>query len=292
MTGVIADLLYNKRSIPYARAWRSDLNMWTISQLMLRLWVAEEARLGVSRPNGILQNLWQPLQSRARGSNDPPISANTIRRPPGADRPKFARRDGLQGMMSDLGTSWNDEGGGVESKSAAALTPRATDTISSSRPPKDEAGVDAPETSTMGEGIGEGPFAMLREITSVPRRDRTTSMVFQGRGWSKGRKAKPDCEASLGKAMEGMDLRGKIAAVLNLVGFDVDAAEGLRQSDLKASYMATSYLDFLEGEAWQKVGQPRVTDSGVAIPSTTHERGRRWAHLKPSSPPRQCSLFP
>lgn len=60
-------------------------------------------------------------------------------------------------------------------------------------------------------------------------------------------------EESLAKAVGHLDLRGKLAAVLGLVGFDVNAAEGLGPSELKAAYMATSYVDFLTGEAWQKV---------------------------------------
>lgn len=56
------------------------------------------------------------------------------------------------------------------------------------------------------------------------------------------------------KAMGHLDLRGKIAAVLGMVGFDGGATDGLGPSDLKASYMASTYMDFRVGEAWQEVG--------------------------------------
>ncbi|CAM9752955.1 unnamed protein product [Chrysoparadoxa australica] len=62
VTAVIADLLQNKRAVTYAHAWRSDCDMLTVGQLLTRLWIAEEARLGVSRPGGIVQNLASPLQ--------------------------------------------------------------------------------------------------------------------------------------------------------------------------------------------------------------------------------------
>ncbi|CAN0014410.1 unnamed protein product, partial [Hapterophycus canaliculatus] len=162
VSGIIADLLRNKRSIPYARAWRSDLNMLTITQLMVRLWVAEESRLGVSRPNGVLQNLWEPLQSHDREHRRTPEHA-----------PGWSAR---------------------------------------SRPSsRGQAGADPKASRTSGG-------------------DTLTA-----------------------EAMTNLDMRGKIAAVLGMVGFNGSTTDGLGPSDLKASYMATSYMSFRAGEAWQRV---------------------------------------
>ena len=75
------------------------------------------------------------------------------------------------------------------------------------------------------------------------------------------------------KAMGHLDLRGKIAAVLGMVGFDGGATDGLGPSDLKASYMASTYMDFRVGEAWQEVSECLTT---VCISFSTQRCVHGW----------------
>ncbi|CAN0396243.1 unnamed protein product, partial [Discosporangium mesarthrocarpum] len=160
VTGIVADLLCNKRAILYARAWRSDCDMLSISQLMVRLWIAEEARLGVSRPGGVLQNLWRPLQSHNLRVEHPPLHA---------EAPTLPVEQGAQGSPS------------------------------------------------------------------------------------RGGEKSLDQEAALRKSVGHLDLRGKLAGVLSLVGFDQSTADGLGPHEVKALFMAMHFLDFRAAEAWQEV---------------------------------------
>jgi hypothetical protein len=65
IVGTIADLMRNPKAIPYFKSWKSDINMKSASQLFLEMWIAEEARLGLARPQatgGIIANLIYPLR--------------------------------------------------------------------------------------------------------------------------------------------------------------------------------------------------------------------------------------
>ena len=64
VTGVIADLCRNERILPYVKAWRSDRTMLSATQLLMRVWEDEEMRLGFQRPDGVIQNLPQPLRKQ------------------------------------------------------------------------------------------------------------------------------------------------------------------------------------------------------------------------------------
>lgn len=268
VTGLVADLLRNKRSIPYARAWRSDFNMLSISQLMLRLWVAEESRLGVSRPNGVLQNLWQPLQSHDRGTGRrgrKTADCNMFR----LLQPMHLRGDS-RGRDSSTNSTSNES-----VASARCSTPTAAGLVPSSVL-SGECTRTSPENTTLTPNLRGGKTSETMDLGSVGEEFDDSSdggsgsgiaLVLQAgrRGGRKGgqggshrrgkRTSKVDGEVSVMKAVEQLDLRGKIAAVLGLVGFDVSATDGLGPSDLKASYMAMSYLDFKVGEVWQQVNR-------------------------------------
>ncbi|CAM9478512.1 unnamed protein product, partial [Discosporangium mesarthrocarpum] len=61
-------------------------------------------------------------------------------------------------------------------------------------------------------------------------------------------------EVALCKSVCDLDLRGKLAGVLSLVGFDQSTTNGLGPHEVKALFMAMQFLDFRAAEAWQKVG--------------------------------------
>lgn len=250
VTGIVADLLRNKRSIPYARAWRSDLNMLTITQLMVRLWVAEEARLGVSRPNGVLQNLWQPLQSHGRGPSHRNKREQTSRRAK-SSRPASA---------ANVDPASTTSGANLRAKPSGAVTITAGHSEENLDPHDTSLLTRSPEERV---GIGEEPSAPgnAEETCGVPEAitlalqagKRAAGSGLRGNaGQGKGA-SNIGPESSVAKAMRHLDLRGKIAAVLGMVGFDRGSKEGLGPSDLKALYMATNYQDFREGETWQEV---------------------------------------
>lgn len=262
VTGVVADLLRNKRSIPYARAWRSDLNMLSITQLMVRLWVAEEARLGVSRPNGVLQNLWQPLQSHTCGEDRRSRGLEETRgarsRPTSAGRPDpscaawattlgESTSSGVQLSRAHASSAGNDAGGCVSETRPSDIT------------------ADTPPDGILlesAEGVAGLDMAREEKESRVPPSAIALALQVGRRAASTGQNSRGEkvkatssvgVEASVAKAMMHLDLRGKIAAVLGMVGFDGAASDGLGPSDLKASFMATSFLDFRAGEAWQEV---------------------------------------
>lgn len=279
VTGIVADLLRNKRSIPYARAWRSDLNMLSITQLMVRLWVAEESRLGVSRPNGVLQNLWEPLQSHDRGRGRRSLKktpARHVRSRPTTGQGVIAAgtstASGAGSFAADFRSSTTplsgDRGssGHVVALDGAAQTTPSADILSCAQFPvtsTSEAEEVPGSRGDHGDGTGAGNEAnrgcSFAVALALEAGKRTVSGQCSGRSGSGGsgeqrkRTSQVGAEVSVAKAMTSLDLRGKIAAVLGMVGFDGSTTDGLGPTDLKASYMATSYMDFREGEAWQGV---------------------------------------
>ncbi|CAN0019694.1 unnamed protein product [Ectocarpus fasciculatus] len=276
VTGIIADLLRNKRSIPYARAWRSDLNMLSVTQLMVRLWVAEECRLGVSRPNGVLQNLWEPLKSHDRGRGRRSLRKTPARRV--RSRPTTGEEvanGSSTSLTSDGGTATADallSRTTAESSNAAQVV--SLNQTSSSGNPQGGVLLDdevIPNQSTTEEagdvlalaGGGDGgvheeasrrhSYAVALALEAGKRAVAMEQGGGGGGGSQRKRGALIDAEASVAKAMTHLDLRGKIAAVLGMVACNGNTTDGLDPGDLKASYMATSFLAFRAGEVWQGV---------------------------------------
>jgi len=59
---LLSDLLENTKMLPFLHAWRSPKTMRPAAQVIAHCWVDEEARLGVKREQGILNNIGDPLQ--------------------------------------------------------------------------------------------------------------------------------------------------------------------------------------------------------------------------------------
>lgn len=267
VTGIVADLLRNKRSIPYARAWRSDINMLSITQLMVRLWVAEESRLGVSRPNGVLQNLWQPLQSHDRGSRRRKWTEKS------GKRERSAMPTNRAGMDPAMTTSNYDAAVGarefqpdascveLEADDSAEVTPGDTsDSIVAGLAAVTSEIGGVLETARNSQNSSETPSAMTLSLQAGKRAAGTGQSGERGQETNA---AHSGVDSLYSKAMRHLDLRGKIAAVMAMVGLDGGATDGLGPGDLKASYMASTYMDFRVGEAWQEVSEylPHPLDS-------------------------------
>ncbi|CAN0030938.1 unnamed protein product, partial [Choristocarpus tenellus] len=246
VTGVVADLLGNKRAIPYAQAWRSDCNMLSISQLMVRLWIAEEARLGVSRPGGILQNIWHPLQSHEMNmqqtlqmdSESPNIKrAGMVHRPASSLRGhKSSERGGnnVGNVRNDCPKQSETEGERVEGeldceRGAWGTEEWSTENVNDSRQPQSLS----------------SPLRLA--LLSGSRRTQGSSITTKEQSL--------DQEAALRKSLRHLDLRSKLAAVLRLVGCGRGAVEGLGPNEVQALYMATKFLEFRAAEAWQEVAE-------------------------------------
>lgn len=241
--------------------------MLSVIQLMVRLWVAEESRLGVSRPNGVLQNLWEPLQShdRARGRR-------SLTKTPGRGvRSRPSSRDGgPDPSLSTTSAGADSATAGVSSSRTITTHPVAADGAAQSSPSAgllDGASALRPSLSEAGEGLGSrgddgagaeneasgwGCSAVALAL-EAGRRGAAVGGQGGGGGGQGKRASQMGVEESVAKSMMTLDLRGKIAAVLGMVGFDGSTTEGLGPTDLKASYMATSYMDFRAGGAWQGV---------------------------------------
>lgn len=241
--------------------------MLSISQLMVRLWVAEEARLGVSRPNGVLQNLWRPLQSHGRGidrlkqkNSETSASQSSRLAPSSSDQYRSATN-----ITSSNGNDSTTDAQCSALEDTALVAPSDSTVERAGTPPEntllmvgaDRGGNSDPtESRSSRGGLDTGGSACANNaILLALQAGRRDARKCGGRGRNRNeRKAsKVDGAASVTKAIEQLDLRGKIAAVLGMVGFDVSVSEGLGPSDLKASYMAMSYLEFRIGEVWQEV---------------------------------------
>lgn len=139
----------------------------------------------------------------------------------------------------------------------SAASADVLDGASTSMPSLSEAGEGSGSRGDDG-GNGAGDEANRGGCSAVAlalEAGRRAVAVGQGGGGGGQRKAasQMSVEKSVAKSMMNLDLRGKIAAVLGMVGFDGSTTEGLGPTDLKASYMATSFRDFRAGEAWQEV---------------------------------------
>lgn len=311
VSGIIADLLRNKRSIPYARAWRSDLNMLSITQLMVRLWVAEESRLGVSRPNGVLQNLWEPLQShdREHGLRDPGSSdARSARSRPSSGgqaggglsasttsggHPLTAEIRSSLTTLDSSGKTNNTSGdlcslnghiganlldaANVPDANAASPASPASDAGGTMRRSSADGGADTVADTGVHGGEETHSFAVALAL-EASKQAVTVGQRRKDSGGGAGRRKRASqagTDASIAKAMATLDMRGKIAAVLGMVGFNGNAKDGLGPSDLKASYMATSYMDFRAGEAWQRVSFLLRAQSDLSPSYEVNEIARR-----------------
>lgn len=261
---------------------------------MVRLWVLEEARLGVSRPNGVLQNLWRPLQShnsgigrrgwekstengRRSGSRPQKAAIPTVGSPYN-DTTSVARdSDPSHGSARSPGTAVNsnDSSNGNNNNNNDNVNKKDSSDnndgscafaaeINNDRnvPLQSTLTSSSPECQNTGEARrveeGDDDARSSKSVGAISRALQAGRWTSGKRGRARGsgersRASKSVEEAVVAKAMEQLDLRGKIAAVLGMVGFDVNSAEGLGPSELKALYMATRYLDFREGEAWQEV---------------------------------------
>jgi len=59
---LLSDLLENTKLLTFLHAWRSPKTMRPAAQVIAHCWLDEEARLGVTREQGILNNIGDPLQ--------------------------------------------------------------------------------------------------------------------------------------------------------------------------------------------------------------------------------------
>lgn len=254
--------------------------MLSITQLMVRLWVAEESRLGVSRPNGVLQNLWEPLQSHDRGCGRGRLNktpARHVRSRPTSGQGVIvagtSTTSGAGSFAADVRSSTTPCSGGrgssghVVALDGAAQTTPSADNLSVTQFPvtsTSETGEVLGSRAGNGDGAGAGDdtnrggsFAVALALEAGKRAvaGQGSGGGGSGVGGQRKRTSQVGAEALVAKAMASLDLRGKIAAVLGMVGFDGSTTDGLGPTDLKASYMATSYMDFREGEAWQTVSE-------------------------------------
>ena len=189
LTGIIADLCENRRIVPYVRAWRSDRTMVTAVELFCHHFEDEEVRLNVSRPDGVILNLWSPLRSHEGVSLSQPTAP--------------------------LGDGSGSVGGGT------------------SRP--NTAGGGEGGSKDGGTSVGSGAPIAFQRLSSALQQ-------------SPAHKA----ERQLRRAIETQDLRAKITAVLECVGFEF-AAENLAANERSALLMAQYYVAFRAGENWAQV---------------------------------------
>lgn len=229
--------------------------MLSITQLMMRMWVEEEARLGVSRPNGILQNLWQPLQSHDRRPGRRCRNAGTARRsesgrPTSATSPDPTNRTSSDDVTSAVRRSRSKSCGFELGRPPESVAGVMTHSVLTGLPREISEIRETCGTAGGAQDVRTAPSAIALAL-QVGKRAAATGQRTGGR--QSKRASQVGAEGLVAKAMRNLDLRGKIAAVLELVGFDGRATDGLGPSDLKASYMATNYMAFREGEAWQEV---------------------------------------
>ncbi|CAN0517151.1 unnamed protein product [Ectocarpus sp. 12 AP-2014] len=249
--------------------------MLSVTQLMVRLWVAEECRLGVSRPNGVLQNLWEPLKSHDRGRGGRSLKKTPARRV--RSRPTTGEEvanGSSTSLTSDCGTATayallsrttaesSDAAQVVSLNQTSSGNPQGgvlldgdvflnQSTTEEDRDVLALAGVD--DGGVHEEARRRHSYAVSLALEAGKRAVAMEKGGGVGGGSQRKRGAHIEAEASVAKAMTHLDLRGKIAAVLGMVACNGNTMDGLDPSDLKASYMATSFLGFRAGEVWQGV---------------------------------------
>eukprot|EP01041_Mallomonas_annulata_P000888 gene888-1723_t len=75
---LFGDLLNNHRLVTFALAWRSAKTMRSVGQLLAHAWMEEETRLGYERSNGVICNLWDPLDSHRWPTDRPTPTATPV----------------------------------------------------------------------------------------------------------------------------------------------------------------------------------------------------------------------
>jgi hypothetical protein len=60
---VLSELMVNSRLNAFVLSWRSSRTMRNVVELLAHAWMDEEARLNVQREDGLICNIWSPLQN-------------------------------------------------------------------------------------------------------------------------------------------------------------------------------------------------------------------------------------
>ena len=176
--------------------------MITALQLLMHVFEDEEARLGVDRPAGVIQNLWKPL--REHFSDLPPTNA------PGAEQ-------------------------------AAGAVAKALATEAAAEQAEVEATV-AVKGDTEGDNVSQTSSpAAFKRLASALRQSSSHKRI------SPANKA----ELTLRRAIDSMDLRAKIAALMKIIGFEADST--LPAPQRATLLMCKFYVQFQAGENWSQV---------------------------------------
>lgn len=218
--GLLASLVRNRRAAVLFRSWHSDRNHGISAvALVLRLFEDEEMRLACARPRGVLDNLERPL--RGTGGTEERAKATVKVEPfsPGSD------------------VHGNEEGGGSEAGSHLGGGRRHGARSLRGDTSKPEAVVvEGATQEEAGAAAQSSAAAFSRLAQALAAGDRQ------------------DPEKAIVQRVSTLDLRGKVAAVLEAVGFDGCAALlPERCSEQQTLIMAKHYVEFRAREAWLDV---------------------------------------
>jgi hypothetical protein len=99
---VFADLLQNKKLMAFVNSWRSSRTMRSVSQLLAHAWMDEEVRRGVARDNGLICNIWNPLNGHSWAVDPKMKEMLRLKSPPRSAKPAVSAGNSL---LSSIETS-------------------------------------------------------------------------------------------------------------------------------------------------------------------------------------------
>ena len=241
--------MLNPAARPYFRAWRSDANLYGAAVMCLRMWAAEEHRLGIHRgPAGVLTNLDFPLDGADALSS---LSSSVLNED----------EEGLGGnshsTMQDDSDNDGDNDGDDTMMSASSISQRKSSTSQSSVSggimAKAEQDPHAlPIIFPPAAKRGGTKFERLREALAAAK-----DLVIFGEENQPG--------ADLKKVVAGADLRIKVWSVLCSVGWDrldTEDDDQATEAALIVLSLARRYEDFVTARSWQEV-KDKMTERGM-----------------------------
>jgi len=241
--------MLNPAARPYFRAWRSDANLYGAAVMCLRMWAAEEHRLGIHRgPAGVLTNLDRPLDGKDLQDNNVPAPEESVLVDGEDQQSSAVMQDEEESDLEDDSMMMSGNNSGSASSPVQRSSRSRGGIMAKSEQDPHALPIIFPPTAKR----GGSKFERLREALAAAK-----DLVIFGEDNQPG--------ADLKKVVSGADLRIKVWSVLSSVGWerlDTEDDDQATEAALIVLSLARRYEEFITTRSWQDV-KDKILSKGM-----------------------------